>query len=174
VKIESPSFQPADIAAFHSEFVVIERDLLVDRLEAASAELGDLAARVEAIPGEEGRWSAQEILAHIVMLSKLYGMLTYKVGTGAMTEVDLAGHIAQRDVLGEQMAKLPAAELVAMALADHRRTAAYLRTATPEELARRVDLAQLGRMTAGEIARLPLVAHLEQHVRQLREALSPA
>jgi hypothetical protein len=172
VKIESTSFRPADIAAFVDEFVVVERDALVARLEAASAEFGVLAARVEAAPGDETRWSAQEVVAHIVALSKLYGMLTYKVGTGAMTEIDLIGNIAQRDVFGEQLSKLPTADLVAMAQSDHRRTADYLRQASPQELGRSIDLSELGRMTAGEIARLALVAHLEQHVAQLRAALS--
>ena len=172
MKIESTSFRPSDIDAFLGDYVLAERDSLVARLEAASAELGRLAERVEAGgSGSESDWTAQEILGHIAAVSKLYGMLVYKVGTGAMTQMDLMASVAQRDVFGEQLSKLPTAELVAMAQADHRRTAEYLRRANREELARSVDLGELGRMTAGEMARLPLVAHLEQHVRQLRDAL---
>lgn len=170
MKIESTTFRPSDIDAFVDEFVLIERDVLVARLEAGSAELGRLGSRVAAGDGGD-EWSAQEVVAHIAALSKLYGMLTYKVGTGAMSEVDLMSHIAQRDVFGEQLAQLPVGELVAMAQSDHRRTADYLRRASAEELGRSVQLAELGEMTAGEIARLALVAHFEQHLQQLRAAL---
>ena len=175
VKIESTSFRPSDVDAFLGDYVLYERDSLVARLEAASAEMGRLAERVTAAEaGSDTAWTAQEILAHIAALSKLYGMLTYKVGTGAMTEMDLMSSVLQRDDFGEQLAKLPTAELVGMAQTDHRRTAEYLRRATREELARSAALSGVGRMTAGELARLPLVAHLEQHVRQLRDTLDSA
>lgn len=170
VKIESTSFGPADVAGFMDELVLFERDRLVERLEAASAELGELAGNVEAGAGDDG-WSAHEVIGHVVALSKLYGMMTYKVGTGAMTEFDLLAMIGLRDPTAQSLLSMPPAELAAMAQADHRRSADYLRRATAEELERRVDLGPLGTLSAGEIARLALVCHVEQHVRQLREAI---
>jgi hypothetical protein len=69
------------------------------------------------------------------------------------------------------MAKLEPAELLLMALADHRRTIDTLRTVEPRALRRAARLEDGTTMTAEEIARLPLVAHLELHIAQLERAL---
>ncbi len=171
MKIESPSFGPTEILGFVDELVLFERDRLVERLEAASAELGELAARVPA-RGEGGTdWSAHEVMAHIAALSKLYGMMVYKVGSGEMPTFDLLAMIGLRDPTAQALLGTSPTDLAAMARGDHERTAAYLRRGSVEGLQRRVALGPLGTMTAGEIARLPLVSHVEQHVRQLRSAL---
>ena len=169
---ESATFQPADVERFLDEFLDIERAGLVARLEACSARLAELAPRIPraAAPGTAS-WNAHEILAHVVALSKLYGMLTYKIGSGALTEFDLMAMVNQRDAAGEALAQLDDGELLAMAPADHRRTLEYVRGASAADLRRRCRLGAGREMTAGEVLRLPLVAHLEQHVRQLEAAL---
>ena len=172
MKIESPTFTAERLDGFMEELLLAERDSLVERLEAAAGRLRELAARVPAGGSDDPDWNAHEVLAHIAVLSKFYGMLTYKVGTGALTELDLVGNVNLRDVLGRQLTETPPAELAEMAEADHRRTAAYLRGASAEELQRSAALTHGGRFTALEIARLPLVAHLEQHLRQLATALA--
>jgi len=113
------------------------------------------------------------VLAHIAVLSKFYGMVTYKVGKGEMTELDLVGNVGLRDVLGEQLSRLPTSKLVEMARGDHARTVAYIRSADAAALRRVCSTGQGRSMTAGDIARLPLCAHLEQHQRQLEETLRP-
>jgi hypothetical protein len=169
---ESLTFQPSDIERFLDEFEDLEREALIERLEAASARLAELAPRIPQ-PAEPGTsdWSAHEVLAHVVALSKLYGMLTYKIGSGGMTEFDLLAMVHQRDAAGEALAQMDDAQLLAMALADHRRTLDYLRGASAADLRRRCRLGEGREMSAGEVLRLPLVAHLEQHVRQLEAAL---
>jgi uncharacterized damage-inducible protein DinB len=171
---ESLGFQPADIERFLDEFLDVEREALIGRLEEASARLAELAPQIPPdaqVPSSS--WSAHEVLAHVVALSKLYGMLTYKIGSGALTEFDLLPMVHQRDAAGAALAQLDGAELLAMALADHRRTLDYLRGASAAELRRRCRLGEGREMSAGEVLRLPLVAHLEQHVRQLEAALQP-
>jgi len=113
------------------------------------------------------------VLAHIAVLSKFYGMLTYKIGRGQMTELDLLGNVHVRDVLGEQLARKPPAELVQMALADHRRTVDYLRSADAAAMRRQCVL-DGGRavMRAEDVAREALIGHLELHVEQLEQALA--
>ncbi len=113
------------------------------------------------------------MLAHIAVLSKFYGMLTYKIGSGQMTELDLLGNVQVRDVLGEPLAQRPPAELVEMALADHRRTVEYLRSADARAM-RRECVLDGGRavMRAEEVAREALVGHLELDVEQLEGALA--
>jgi cell division septum initiation protein DivIVA len=172
MEIESTGYGAAEVANFLDDLVEIDREALVRRLERASERLGELAGRVsgEDVAGA-GRWNATEVLAHIAVLSKFYGVLGYRVGTGALTGVDLLGQVQLRDVAGQQMAERPPAELAAMARNDHRRTLDWLRSATPADLRRRCALGDGWSMTAEEVLRLPLTSHLEQHVLQLEEAL---
>ena len=172
MKIESTAFTPADLQSFMDELVDHERRLLARRLEKASARLAELGPRITAGHGE-GAWSGHEVLAHIAVLSKFYGVLVHKISSGQMTELNLLQNVNVRDVAGEQMAKLDPAELLRMALADHRRSVETLRTVEPRALRRAARLEDGTLMTAEEVARLPLVAHLELHVEQLEKSLEP-
>jgi hypothetical protein len=58
-----------------------------------------------------------------------------------------------------------------MALADHERTIKILRTAELASLKRSAQTDGGGTMTAEEVARLPLLNHLEMHLDQLESAL---
>lgn len=172
MEIESTSFVGADLDRFLDELVDQDRRALIERLERASARLEELAERMPDAPAGEGDgWSAQEVLAHIAVLSKFYGVLAYRIGTGAMTELDLLGQVHLRDVAGERMARQPATELVRMATADHRRTLQWLGAATPPDLRRRCRTGPDASMSAEEFARLALCAHLELHLRQLEAAI---
>ena len=173
MKIESTEFTAADLDLYRDELSDHERLVLAQRLEAASERLAELGAKVVAAgPGDPGAWNAIEVLAHIAVLSKFYGMLTYKVGTGQMHELDLLGNVHLRDVLGEQLSKEEPARLVEMARADHQRTVAYLRGADSAAM-RRECVIDGGRavMLAQDFAREPLIAHLEIHLDQLQAAL---
>lgn len=173
MEIESTSFGQAELERFLHELVDHDRQALAARLERASARLGELAARVpDGAPPGTGRWNAKEVLAHVATLSKFYGVLAYRIGTGAVTEFDLMEQVQLRDVVGEQMAQRPAAELVAMAQADHRRTAQWLRSADPAALLRRCATGDGSSLGAEEVIRLPLCSHVEQHLEQLEAALA--
>lgn len=172
MKIESTGFGRTDLDRFLAELVDHDRRALAARLERASTRLDELGSRVpDDGPTGSGQWSAKEVLAHVATLSKFYGVLAYRIGTGALTEVDLLEQVHLRDVVGEQMAQRPAAELVEMAQADHRRTLAWLRSAQPADLMRRCAAGHGSSFTAEEILRLPLVSHVEQHLDQLESAL---
>ena len=172
MKIESPGFTEADLDHYRDELVDHERKNLIGRLERASARLGELGARVTEGASTGQDWSPNEVLAHIAVLSKFYGMLTYKIGTGQLTELDLLGNVNLRDVLGEQLAKESPRTLVEMATADHRRTVEYLKEADAEAM-RRECIVDGGRavMRAADIAREALIGHLEVHVEQLEKTL---
>lgn len=177
MRIESPAFTEREIRSFLDEFGDHERRRLADRLEADSKRLAELAGSLSApspsgdgsAPGDE--WSAQEVLAHIAVLSKFYGVLTYQVGSGKMSEFDLLPQVKDRDVAGQQLSSLPPDQLLAFARRDHQRTVAYLRSADYEAMQRRVVLSNGFSMSAGEIAQLPLCAHLEIHLDQLERTL---
>lgn len=170
MKIESPDFTLADVDSFLNEMQDHDRKLLADRLEAASGRLQRLGARVEA-GGGEGEWSNHEILAHIAVLSKFYGVLVHRISSGKMAELNLLENVNLRDVAGEQMAQLDPAELLRMALADQARTIQLLRSVDASALRRTATIEDGRTMSAEEVARLPLINHLEMHVDQLERAL---
>ena len=175
MRIESPAFTERDMRAFLDEAVDHERLRLADRLEADSARLGDLVRRIPfgsgAGPGPE--WSGHEVLAHIVVLSKFYGTITYRVGSGKLSQVELLEAVQSRDPAGEQLSSLPPDELLAMAQKDHQKTITYIRSADAAAMQRRAVLYEGFSMSAGEIAQLPLCAHLEIHLDQLERTLQP-
>jgi len=170
MKIESTSFTRADVEQFLDQMLDHDRRLLADRLERASARLAEVGPRVSAGHGD-GEWSQHELLAHIAVLSKFYGVLVHKISSGQLTEIDLLENVNLRDVVGEQMAEIEPAELLQMALSDQARTLKLLRSAEPASLRRQAKQENGELMTAIDVARLPLVNHLEMHVDQLERAL---
>jgi hypothetical protein len=171
MKIESTSFTRADVERFMDDMVDHERQALVERLENASARLAKIGPRVS--PGRgEGEWSQHELLAHIAVLSKFYGVLVHKISSGQMTEINLLENVNLRDVAGEQMAQIDPAELLRMALADQARTLELLVSVEPSSLRRQATQENGELISALEVARLPLINHLEMHVDQLERAVS--
>ena len=70
------------------------------------------------------------------------------------------------------MSELDPAELLRMTLADHQRTINTLRTVDPASLQNSARVDDGTTMTAEEVARLPLITHLEMHVEQLEKLLA--
>jgi len=175
VRIESPAFTERETQSFLDEIVNFERGRLADRLEADSARLADLVRDLPtgSVGGSGPEWSPQDILAHIVVLSKFYGVLTSRVGSGKVSELDLLPQVKDRDVAGEQLSSLPPDQLLVFAQRDHQRTIAYLRSADAEAMRRRVVFDEGLSMSAQEIASMPLCAHLEIHLDQLERTLRP-
>lgn len=170
MKIESTAFTRADVEQFLDGMLDHDRQVLADRLEKASARLAATGPRVKAGRGET-EWSPHELLAHIAVLSKFYGVLLHKISSGQMSEIDLLENVNLRDVVGEQMAQIDPAELIRMALADQARTLKLLRAVEPSSLRRKARMENGEMMSAEEVARLPLINHLEMHVDQLEREL---
>ena len=172
MKLESTTFTRSDVEQFLDEMLNHDRLALADRLEKASARLAGIGPRVKAGLGEQGEWSEHELLAHIAVLSKFYGVLVHKISSGQMTELDLLENVNLRDVVGEQMAQIEPAELLRMALSDQARTLNLLRSTEASSLRRTATQENGEPITAEEVARLPLINHLEMHVDQLERAVS--
>ena len=173
MKLESPSFTTDDIRAFMSSYRDRERDLLADRLQHVSDRLAELGPRVQAQSGaEDPEWNAHEILAHIAVVSKFYGVLVHRIASGKLDDMNLLEAVNLRDSAGQQMAQLPPDELVRMSVADQQRTIQALRAADGGALQRAARVDDGTSMTAEEVARLPLVTHLEMHIEQLERMLA--
>ena len=162
-----------DVRAFMDFYLDRERNVLADRLQRISDRLSELGPRVkdEISDGEE--WNAKEILAHIVVVSKFYGVLVHRIASGKISDFGLLENVNMRDVAGRQMAELPPEELVRMARADQERTIATLRGMDAASLRRTARIDDGTEMSADEVARLPLVSHLETHLAQLEKELGP-
>lgn len=167
MKIESPSFTQADLDLFLDGQLDRERMQMADRLERASQRLAVIAPYIQAEVGPDGAWTDHEVLAHIAVLSKFYGVMVHKISSGQLTEVDMLANTNLRDVAGEQMAALAPADLLQMIRADHARTVKLLRTVEAASLRRGARLPSGEIVTAEFLARYPLINHLEEHVEQL-------
>ena len=173
MKLESPAFTMDDVRNFMDTYMDRERHLLADRLQKISNRVAELGPRVQAEPGDEGdEWNAHEILAHIAVVSKFYGVLVHRIAGGKMDDFDLLEAVNMRDAAGRQMSQLPPEELTRMALADHQRTIQTLREADAGSLRRSARVDDGTSMTAEEVARMPLVSHLEMHIEQLEKMLA--
>jgi len=170
MKIESTAFTQADVENFEAELRDHERMAMADRLENVSRRLETIGPRIVAGHGDES-WSDHELLAHIAVVSKFYGVIVHKISSGQMTELDLLSYVNLRDVVGEQMAETEPADLLRAALADQARTAKLLRGMDDAALRRRATLTTGGTISAEHVARLPLINHLESHVEQLERSL---
>ena len=170
MKIESPEFTQSDLQDFLDHQLDRERMAMADRLEKASARLAKVAPRIKPGAGADG-WSDHEVLAHIAVLSKFYGVLVHRISSGQIDQVDLLSNTNLRDVAGEQMAQIEPAELLGAIQADHARTIKLLRTVEATSLRREVKEAAGGTVSAEFLARYPLINHLEEHIDQLERSL---
>jgi hypothetical protein len=172
MKIESTAFTVDDVKSFMASYREHERDVLADRLEKVSQRLTELAPRISAGGSDHEAWTAHDVLAHIAVVSKFYGVVVHRVASGQVTELDLLESVNMRDIAGRQMAELETADLLRQAVADQLRTIKTLREAELESLSRSARIDGDMSMTAEEFARLPLVGHLEMHVEQLEGLLA--
>ena len=172
MKIESPAFTQEDLDSFFEEQLDRERLHLARRLEEASARLLAIAPRITSSSGAAAEWSNHEVLAHIAVLSKFYGVMVHRVAGGQMTEVDLLDATKLRDVAGEQTAALPTADIIKSITTDHARTISLLRSLDAAALRKTATLPTGETVSAEFLVRYPLVNHLEQHVEQLERALA--
>src|SRR6266849_9593319 len=122
MKIESPAFTMDDVNSFMGTYLDRNRHLLADRLQRASDRLAQLGPRVKAHQGDDAEWNAHEVLAHIAVVSKFYGVLVHRISSGQLPDLNLLQAVNLRDSAGKQMSQLEPAELVRMSLADHERT----------------------------------------------------
>ena len=167
----SNAFTAADLPRFFDEMVQWDVRHTRERLRAASERMNQLAAQVPETSRADGAWNAKEILAHIAVLSKAYGVFSYFIASGRLSDLALGDVINQRDAEGDKYMAMSCMEIAAAATTEHQRTLKFLDGAALDDL-RRECRVEGGTITAEYVVRLPLVAHLEQHIEQLQEALA--
>ena len=123
-----------DVRAFMETYLDRDRQILAERLQRISDRVAELGPRIQQQGGGDGEWSAHEILAHLAVVSKFYGVLVHRIAAGKLDDLNLLEAVNMRDAAGKQMSELDPAELLRMTLADHQRTITTLRTTDPASL----------------------------------------
>ena len=172
MKIESPAFTMDDVRAFMATYRDRERHVLADRLQRISDRLTEIGPHVAAQQSDGAEWNAHEVLAHLAVVSKFYGVLVHRIASGKLPDMNLLEAVNLRDSAGKQMSELDPADLLRMTLADHQRTINILRTVDPASLQNSARVDDGTTMTAEDVARLPLITHMEMHVEQLEKLLA--
>ncbi len=167
----SSDFTASDLPRFFDEMFQWDVNHTRERLSAASDRINQLAAQVPETPRADGAWNAKEILAHIAVISRAYGVFSYLIASGRLTDLNLGDVINQRDDEGDKYMAMSCVEIAAAATTEHQRTLKFLDRASTDDL-RRECRVEGGTITAEYVVRLPLVAHLEAHIRQLEVALA--
>lgn len=170
MKIEN-GFTINDVKGFMDSYLVRERDLLAGRLQLVADQLGELAPLIKERSGDNPEWNAHEILAHIAVVAKFYGVLVHRISSGKLSDFALVDNVNMRDVAGKQIAGMPPDRIAETARADIERTVQALRSADPVSLRRTARIEDGTTMSAEEVARLPLVTHLEAHLEDLQKML---
>jgi hypothetical protein len=164
-----------DIQAFMASYRDRERTLLADRLQHISDRVAKLGPQVvDTVNDDDPEWNAREVLAHIAVVSRYYGILVHRIASGKLGDMNLLEAANLRDAAGRQTAELNPDELVSQTLADHQRTLKTLRESDVASLERTARMDDGNALTAEEVARLPLITHLEMHVEQLEKILAGA
>ena len=174
----SPSFNEDDLYAFVQEVIEYEKarplDALSipDRLEKASERLAAAAGRIgsRADEARDGEWTPREIVAHITLVSQVFGWAAWAVGEGEQTGIDVLSFLRLRDLAGSGFSELPLEELIHIAVSEHEAAVGYLRYASPEALARRANVYPFP-MGPEQIVQFHICGHVEMHVEQLERAL---
>jgi hypothetical protein len=173
MKQESSAFTAADVPRFFGDIAMYDLGRTAARLRAASARMQQLAQRVPDERSSGGEWTAKEILAHIAVVSRAYGVFAYLAAKGRLPELEMGAVISQRDVVGEKMAQQSVTEIVAEAVRQHQRTLKFMDAMTLDDALKTVQT-ESGSITVEHLLRIPLVAHTEQHLEQLEAALDGA
>ncbi len=148
-----------------------ERNHLADRLQRVSDRLAELGPQIKRQQGAGDEWNPHEILAHIAVVSKFYGVLVHRIASGKLPDLNFLEAANLRDSAGQQMSQLEPGELLRSTLSDHERTIKELREADVTSLRKTARTEDGTELTAEEVARLPLITHLEMHIEQLEKML---
>lgn len=170
MKSESPAFTSQDVAAFVTDYLDRERGTLVARLRRVLDEVDTLVSQIALkTDGSDESWNPTEVLAHMTTTSAFFGRVANMVAS--KKEVgDLLPMLQMRDAVTSDAAQQGAPALAQQLRESVERTIAFVEKTDPMDLRSTFDYMGI-QMTAEDLIRIPLCAHLESHVEQIREAL---
>ncbi|HLF69788.1 MAG TPA: DinB family protein [Actinomycetota bacterium] len=171
MKTESPGFTREDVEGFVTDYLGRERGTLTARLRRVLDDVDTLVSDITSrtADGSDDSWNAIEVLAHMATTAHFFGRLAHMVAS--QREIgDLLPMLQMRDAVTEEAAQQGASALVQQLRENVERTIAFVEKTGPMDLRNPFDYVGI-QMTAEDLIRVPLCAHLESHVEQIREAL---
>jgi uncharacterized damage-inducible protein DinB len=147
------------------------------RLEAVAAQLATLlnqpeaARRLHTAPGEN-EWSAMQVLGHVVeMIPYWMNHCRALIAAAEPPRFGRTPDAAERLAGVEQGAAAEPGELMRVLQKEVQAAARSIRQMTTAERGRKGVHVKRGEMSVGDIVDLLIVAHAEEHVKQVRAAL---
>src|SRR2546423_6164469 len=95
-----------DVRGFMETYLDRDRQMLAGRLQRISDRVAELGPQIHQQGGGDGEWSAHEILAHLAVVSKFYGVLVHRIAAGKLEDLNLLEAVNMRDAAGKQMSEL--------------------------------------------------------------------
>lgn len=169
---ESEAFTAQDIQGFVTDYLDQEKRHLIARLRTISEQVSSLAGRVSAGDASQEGWDALEVLAHMATSAQYFGWMTNKVLKGEDTG-EILQMLRMRDTVNAQAAAQGADKLAAQLSENLERTVALVEAADPMDLRKTFDYVGV-QMSAEDLVRIPLCAHLETHIEQMKQRLDPS
>src|SRR2546430_6873953 len=108
-----------DVRGFMETYLDRDRQILAERLQRISDRVAELGPRIQQQSGGDGEWSAHEILAHLAVVSKFYGVLVHRIAAGKLEDLNLLEAGNMRDAAGKPMSQLGPAGPARMTLPHH-------------------------------------------------------
>src|SRR5256885_13515565 len=94
-----------DVRGFMETYLARDRQILAERLQRISDRVAELGPQIHQQGGGDGDWSAHEILAHLAVVSKFYGVLVHRIAAGKLEDLNLLEAVNMRDAAGQQMSQ---------------------------------------------------------------------
>src|SRR2546430_17506201 len=91
-----------DVRGFMETYLDRDRQILAERLQRISDRVAELGPRIQQQSGGDGEGSAHEILAHLAVVSKFYGVLVHRIAAGKLEDLNLLEAVNMRDAAGQQ------------------------------------------------------------------------
>lgn len=167
---ESEAFTATDVQGFVTDYLEREKQHLIQRLRTISDQVSALAAQVGSADGVDQGWNALEVLAHMATSSQYFGWMANRVIKGEDTG-EILQMLQMRDTATQQAVTQGAEELAAQLAKNLARTIGMIEVADPMDLRKTFDYVGVP-MSAEDLVRIPMCAHLETHIEQMKAALA--
>jgi hypothetical protein len=172
MRIESTSFTDADYDAIVEGYFERERRMLIERLRALPDQVDELVPSLDGVGrSDEQAWNALETLAHMAIGVQFFGWAIHEVSQGK----DIGAHIQEMIKLRDPSmidALQQPPEVLAKQFRDGvERTSTFVETVPFDDLRNAVTFGSR-QLSAEDFTRISLVHHLEDHVEQMRAAIS--
>lgn len=170
MKLESPQFTEEQVQAFVTDYFELEKANLAERLKKIADEVEAIAGSISHQADSSDEWNPRETLAHMVTSSQYFGWLAYQIAGKKKDAGDILEMLRMRDEVTGQAAELSVEVLTQQLRENLERTAAFIEKVSLNDLRVRFDYVGVD-LTVEDLIRLPLCAHLESHVDQMRRSI---